>query len=136
MPIHDWSSVDAGVFHDFHLVWIGRLKGEFESQGFAGQQMSGSGSSYFGICHHAAQARRDRDDAEQPQDTQRAQHRQALRGGHQRDGDDGKVEHVPAAAEETVPVGDQLEGDLDHEDGQCDAVKRHRHPAKAGHRGA
>ena len=21
MPIHDWSRVDAGVFHDFHQVW-------------------------------------------------------------------------------------------------------------------
>jgi hypothetical protein len=27
MPIHDWSLVSAGVFHDFHIVWIGRLKG-------------------------------------------------------------------------------------------------------------
>lgn len=27
MPVHDWSSVDAGVFHDFHLVWIARMKG-------------------------------------------------------------------------------------------------------------
>ncbi len=27
MAIHDWSRVDVGVFHDFHLVWIGRLKG-------------------------------------------------------------------------------------------------------------
>jgi 4-diphosphocytidyl-2-C-methyl-D-erythritol kinase len=38
--------------------WIGRLKGEFESQGFAGQQMSGSGSSYFGLARHARHARR------------------------------------------------------------------------------
>jgi hypothetical protein len=22
MPIHDWSRVDPGVFHDFHLSWI------------------------------------------------------------------------------------------------------------------
>ncbi len=27
MSIHDWSRVDSGVFHDFHIVWIGRLKG-------------------------------------------------------------------------------------------------------------
>jgi hypothetical protein len=26
MPIHDWTKVDAGIFHDFHLVWIGRLR--------------------------------------------------------------------------------------------------------------
>ena len=27
MPIHDWSRADNGIFHDFHIVWIGRLKG-------------------------------------------------------------------------------------------------------------
>jgi len=27
MAIHEWARVDAGVFHDFHVVWIGRLKG-------------------------------------------------------------------------------------------------------------
>ena len=21
MPIHDWSRVDAGIFHDFHQAW-------------------------------------------------------------------------------------------------------------------
>jgi hypothetical protein len=26
MPIHDWRRVDAGIFHDFHLTWIGELK--------------------------------------------------------------------------------------------------------------
>jgi hypothetical protein len=25
MPIHDWSKVDAGVFHGFHLRWIANL---------------------------------------------------------------------------------------------------------------
>ncbi|MBI4616470.1 MAG: DUF4058 family protein [Planctomycetes bacterium] len=25
MPIHDWSRVDAGIFHHLHLVWIARL---------------------------------------------------------------------------------------------------------------
>ena len=25
MPIHDWTRVEAGIFHDFHLSWIGRL---------------------------------------------------------------------------------------------------------------
>lgn len=25
MPIHDWSRVDAGVFHDFHQRWIVRM---------------------------------------------------------------------------------------------------------------
>jgi hypothetical protein len=27
MPIHDWTRVDAGIFHDFHLDWIFTLKG-------------------------------------------------------------------------------------------------------------
>jgi 4-diphosphocytidyl-2-C-methyl-D-erythritol kinase len=38
--------------------WIGRLRGEFERLDVLGHQMSGSGSSYFGICRHARHARR------------------------------------------------------------------------------
>jgi hypothetical protein len=26
MPIHDWTRVDAGIFHDFHHAWIEQLK--------------------------------------------------------------------------------------------------------------
>lgn len=26
MPIHDWSRIEAEIFHDFHLVWIGQLQ--------------------------------------------------------------------------------------------------------------
>jgi hypothetical protein len=26
MPIHDWTRVDAGIFHDFHTVWIAALR--------------------------------------------------------------------------------------------------------------
>ncbi len=25
MPIHDWSRVDAGIFHHLHLLWIGHI---------------------------------------------------------------------------------------------------------------
>ena len=25
MPVHDWSRVDAGIFHDFHASWITHL---------------------------------------------------------------------------------------------------------------
>ncbi len=25
MPIHDWTRVDAGLFHAFHYHWIGNL---------------------------------------------------------------------------------------------------------------
>jgi 4-diphosphocytidyl-2-C-methyl-D-erythritol kinase len=38
--------------------WIARLRTEFARQGVLGHQMSGSGSSYFGICRHARHARR------------------------------------------------------------------------------
>jgi hypothetical protein len=26
MPIHDWTRVDAGVFHDFHQAWVQEIK--------------------------------------------------------------------------------------------------------------
>jgi hypothetical protein len=26
MPIHDWTRVDAGIFHDFHHGWIAEIK--------------------------------------------------------------------------------------------------------------
>ena len=38
--------------------WIGRLREEFKRQGVLGHQMSGSGSSYFGLCRSTRHARR------------------------------------------------------------------------------
>lgn len=26
MPIHDWTRIDAGIFHDFHHAWISEIK--------------------------------------------------------------------------------------------------------------
>ena len=26
MPVHDWTLVEAGIFHDFHTVWIGQIR--------------------------------------------------------------------------------------------------------------
>jgi Protein of unknown function (DUF4058) len=26
MPIHDWTRVEAGIFHDFHTVWLGTIR--------------------------------------------------------------------------------------------------------------
>jgi hypothetical protein len=26
MPVHDWTRVEAGIFHDFHTVWIGHIR--------------------------------------------------------------------------------------------------------------
>lgn len=37
--------------------WIERLQSEFQQSGVVGHAMSGSGSTYFGICHSAGQAR-------------------------------------------------------------------------------
>jgi len=28
MPVHDWSRVDAGVYHDFHNAWMIMLRNE------------------------------------------------------------------------------------------------------------
>lgn len=38
--------------------WIRDLRAAFDSQDCLGHQMSGSGTSYFGICRHATHARR------------------------------------------------------------------------------
>lgn len=38
--------------------WIGRLQREFDRLDVLGHQMSGSGSSYFGLCHSARHANR------------------------------------------------------------------------------
>jgi hypothetical protein len=29
MPVHDWTRVDAGIFHDFHIAWITELRNVF-----------------------------------------------------------------------------------------------------------
>src|SRR4051812_13807650 len=26
MPLHDWTRVDAGIFHDFHVAWIPEIR--------------------------------------------------------------------------------------------------------------
>ena len=26
MPVHDWTRVEAGLFHDFHMTWIGLIR--------------------------------------------------------------------------------------------------------------
>ncbi|MBM4094302.1 MAG: 4-(cytidine 5'-diphospho)-2-C-methyl-D-erythritol kinase, partial [Planctomycetes bacterium] len=38
--------------------WVGRLRSAFSRLDCLGHQMSGSGTSYFGICRHARHARR------------------------------------------------------------------------------
>src|SRR5438132_11250014 len=29
MPVHDWTLVDAGIFHDFHNAWVLELANAF-----------------------------------------------------------------------------------------------------------
>jgi hypothetical protein len=31
MPVHDWPRVEAGIFHDFHVAWIGELRKSLNS---------------------------------------------------------------------------------------------------------
>src|SRR4051812_31130218 len=31
MPVHDWSRVEAGIFHDFHHAWIEQIKRSLNS---------------------------------------------------------------------------------------------------------
>ncbi len=38
--------------------WVGRLRQELARAGCRAVQLSGSGSAYFGVCHHARHARR------------------------------------------------------------------------------
>ena len=26
MSVHDWTRVEAGIFHDFHTVWIAEIR--------------------------------------------------------------------------------------------------------------
>ena len=73
---------------------------------------------------HTAQARRHRDDTQNPQDPQRPKHRKPLSRRHQRNPDDNKVEDVPAIGKETEPIGDQLQQDLNHEDRKADLVEQ------------
>ena len=33
MPIHDWSRVDPGLFHDFHQAWVNELRNALNGGG-------------------------------------------------------------------------------------------------------
>ncbi len=60
----DWQAVGRGLHNQLEPAaekltgWISRLREEFGRVDCLGHQMSGSGSSYFGICRHAGHARR------------------------------------------------------------------------------
>ena len=60
----NWNEVKSALVNRLEepaaqlTPWIGRLRKEFETAGCVAWQMSGSGSSYFGICENARHARR------------------------------------------------------------------------------
>ena len=51
--VNDLQSAAAKI-----TPWITRLENEFEKQNVLGHQMTGSGSTYFGLCHSRRHARR------------------------------------------------------------------------------
>lgn len=59
----DWREVRSALVNRLEepasrlTPWIGRLRQEFASAGCIAHQMSGSGSSYFGICENERHAR-------------------------------------------------------------------------------
>src|ERR1700680_4582746 len=46
MPIHDWTRVEAGIFHDFHHEWISTIK-RAVNQGL-------SGTNYYALAEQIA----------------------------------------------------------------------------------
>ena len=63
----DWRQVRRQVFNRLQPAaealspWVKRLQQEFAQLDLLGYGMSGSGTSYFGLCRHARQARRSAD---------------------------------------------------------------------------
>lgn len=59
----DWSQVGSRLLNRLQPAaetlspWIGRLREEFSRLDFVGHGMSGSGTSYFGVCRNARHAR-------------------------------------------------------------------------------
>jgi hypothetical protein len=45
MPVRDWTRVDAGIFHDFHLGWISALGRSLNKGGLP--------SNYYGLAQRA-----------------------------------------------------------------------------------
>jgi 4-diphosphocytidyl-2-C-methyl-D-erythritol kinase len=53
---HMWNGLEQAA--SSLSPWVDKLRMEFDRLGFVGHQLSGSGSSYFGVCRHAQHARR------------------------------------------------------------------------------
>ena len=60
----NWRGVRSGLYNrleeaaDGLSEWVGRLRNHFATLDCVASQMSGSGSSYFGVCRNARHARR------------------------------------------------------------------------------
>jgi hypothetical protein len=44
MPMHDWTRVEAGIFHDFHLCWLAELQKALNQGGLPSDH--GAGAEY------------------------------------------------------------------------------------------
>jgi hypothetical protein len=59
MPLHDWTRVSAGTFHDFHVSWIGEIKkllnGGLLPRGYYAQAAQGVGETNV-LALHASEA--------------------------------------------------------------------------------
>jgi hypothetical protein len=86
-------------------------------------------------AHHAPQRRHDGDESKDAQHAKRTQHRQVLRRRHDRDRHHHEVEHAPRVAEEGEPVHGNARGDLDHENGEDQAIQRVQERAGSRHDG-
>ena len=57
MPMHDWTRVEAGIYHDFHFEWISRIKAAVNSRlptdyfALAEQHAAGFGPDVLTLQH-------------------------------------------------------------------------------------
>lgn len=93
MPVHDWSRVDAGIFHDFHHAWIEQIKralngGVLPAEFYALAEQRGAGFIPDVLTLETVEPEPEPDDAFAP-----------LGGGRRRDDDEGGVATLEAEPE-------------------------------------
>lgn len=53
MPVHDWTRVEAGIFHDFHVAWISEIRKSLNSgllpEGYYALAEQHAGQSIAGV---------------------------------------------------------------------------------------
>ena len=77
MPIHEWTRVDAGIFHHFHQRWIGAITDVFNQrllprEYYALAEQQGAGFEDDVLTLKAAEAPQQDDDGSQPPAASRA----------------------------------------------------------------